>query len=135
MLGKGPLHPSSPHARAPSIHRIPSLATLTAAYYAGAHVGTRVILGKLNVAESRGAQVLIGAGAVGGAVVVGSRSSRGTSSQGNTTEEVELESTAGGGIGAMGLLGARGGGALKITVLSGDECRSEFYSLSSYLPP
>lgn len=124
VLGKGPLPPSSPLARAPSIHRLPSLATLTAAYYAGAQVGTRVILGKLNVGESRGAQVLVGAGAVGGAVVVGSRSSRGTVMKGNATEEVQLETVAGGAVGAMGLLGGGGGGgAVKITVLSVEECR------------
>lgn len=58
-----------------TLTRLPSLATLTAAYYAGAHVGTRIILGRITI-DSKTAPVLVGGGAVAGAAVLFSRSSR-----------------------------------------------------------
>ncbi|KAK4048340.1 hypothetical protein OIV83_004862 [Microbotryomycetes sp. JL201] len=73
VLGKGPAKATS---AAPFIHRLPSLSTLAAAYYAGATIGTRIILGRLTI-DSRVAAVVVGAVTVGGASVLFSRSSLG----------------------------------------------------------
>ncbi|ORY81790.1 hypothetical protein BCR35DRAFT_303943 [Leucosporidium creatinivorum] len=121
VLGKGPIKSPST-SLAPVIHRIPSLATLTAAYYTGAHVGTRVILGKVTI-ESRVAPVAVGAAAVGGAVLVFSRSSRGTTKK---LEEgsVDLASFGGGAVGPLRLPGGGKVDLSQVKILSQEECRA-----------
>ncbi|KAM0791196.1 hypothetical protein ACM66B_005678 [Microbotryomycetes sp. NB124-2] len=86
VLGKGPAKATS---AAPFIHRLPSLSTLAAAYYAGATVGTRVVLGRLTV-DSKLAPVVVGAATVGGASVLFSRSSMGGVA--NVTSSLSLSS-------------------------------------------
>lgn len=163
LLLKGPLSlpppSSSPStaqapAPAPSIHRLPSLATLTFAYYSGAHLGTRFLLGE----EKGVVKVVLGVGAVGLVGVVGGRSSRGIGSLrrggvGGGGEEVvvvrlERGEGGGGGMDAMrfGTAAAAGGVRedrskvkVRIQVLSVEEWRGAFCArvfsfVSSSLP-
>ncbi|KAK4053894.1 hypothetical protein OIO90_003731 [Microbotryomycetes sp. JL221] len=78
LLNKGVAKETS---AAPFVHRLPSLSTLAAAYYAGATLGTRVILGRMTV-DSKVMPIVVGGATVCGASVVFSRTSLGTKPQG-----------------------------------------------------
>ncbi|SCV71888.1 BQ2448_4582 [Microbotryum intermedium] len=81
ILRKGPVSRSSERTNSTSllpiaIHRIPSLMTLSAAYMAGAEVGTRVLFRTIRLnPDDKITPVVVGAGSVLGCVVLFSKSS------------------------------------------------------------